>query len=190
MPAAAKKRAIHARTETSRDDWQTPAEVLDRVRAIDGIRLDPCTSKENPVGARRWCSPDAPVGSTLVPRNSGMGFLAYDGLEASWAIDGHISKNAIVFVNPPYGEIRKWAAKIVAEAKRCEIVSLVAARPEANWFRDLAWNSADAVCFWRGRVTFVGAPNPATFPSALVYHGHRARRFEAAFADAGKVIRL
>lgn len=164
-PAAVYHRSASS-SSTSSDEWCTPESVLERVRQVGDIMLDPCTSKENPVGAESIFTIDD------------------DGLAATWEFGG------LVFVNPPYSQAKLWAAKIAEEAIACEIVSLVAARPDTAWFRELCWDSADAVCFWRGRITFVGAPNPAPFPSCLTYHGPRVRRFERAFADAGKVIRL
>jgi site-specific DNA-methyltransferase (adenine-specific) len=153
----------------ARDDWQTPAVVLDRVRRVAPIGLDPCTAPSNPVGATTWIY-------------DGDGF---DGLAVTWCGFG------LVYANPPYSAMSTWAKKIVAEAQAgAEIISLVGARPDARWFFELAWDTAQAICFWKGRLRFVGAPSSAPFPSALVYHGPRPWAFEAAFADAGKVVRL
>lgn len=149
------------------DEWRTPDGVLERVRRIGPIGLDPCTSGENPTGAKSW----------LTERD--------DGLTTGWAGLG------LVYVNPPYSTAAAWAVKVASEAERgVEIVSLVAARPDSRWFDRLVWDTAQAVCFWKGRLRFVGAPSSAPFPSALAYHGHRPWDFEAAFADAGKVVRL
>jgi phage N-6-adenine-methyltransferase len=154
---------------TARDDWQTPEHVLMRVRSIGPIGLDPCTTIDNPVGARTYCDGD--------------------GLKLHW---GHEADGrGLVYCNPPYSQIGAWTDKIVTEAVGgAEIVSLVAARPDSKWFYRLVWDSAQAVCFWKGRLRFVGAPSSAPFPSAVVYHGRRQWAFEAAFHDAGRVVRL
>jgi len=97
----------------------------------------------------------------------------------------------LAFCNPPYSQVALWAAKIAEEAARkIEIISLVAARPGSRWFYRLVWSSAAAVCFWRGRLRFVGAASSAPFDSAVVYHGPRPWAFEGAFEGAGRVVRL
>lgn len=168
-----------ARTATGRDDWQTPPEVLERVRALGRIVLDPCTSEENPVGAAIFYT------------------KADDGLALSWFdVTNHTGFDGLVFVNPPYSKAKEWASKVCREAIwqdggfKSEIVTLCAARTDPAWFYTLCWSTAAAVCFWRGRLRFVGAPSSAPFPSCLVYHGPRPWAFESAFHDAGKVIRL
>jgi phage N-6-adenine-methyltransferase len=152
------------------DDWCTPPTVLARVRLVGPIALDPCTSADNPTRAASWSWPPA------------------NGLALSWL---GCSDGGLIFMNPPYSTAAAWATKAAAEAEAgCEIISLIAARPDSRWFSRLVWDSAQAVCFWRGRLRFVGAPASAPFPSALVYHGRRPWVFEGAFADAGRVVRL
>ena len=163
-----------ARTGTGRDDWQTPECALDRVRKVAPIRLDPCSSGDDLVGAYHSCTEG--------------------GIEFSWSDFMHTGLQSLwglVYVNPPYSHASEWAAKVAGEAsQKIEIVSLVPARPDARWFYRLAWDTAQAICFWKGRLRFVGAPSSAPFPSAFVYHGERPWAFEAAFHDAGKVVRL
>ena len=67
------------------------------------------------------------------------------------------------------------------------IIALVPARPDPKWFA-FCWDTAQAICFWRGRLKFVGAPSSAPFPSALVYWGPRAGNFYEAFKGVGKVV--
>lgn len=156
------------------DIWCTPDVVLERVRRVGPIGLDPCSSRDNPTGATShvW----APDG---------------DGLEFDWLDHMNAVGDGLVYVNPPYSEAAAWAEKVASESGRgLDIVSLVAARPDSRWFFRLVWDSAAAVCFWKGRLRFVGAPSSAPFPSAVVYHGAAPWVFEAAFHDAGRVIRL
>lgn len=40
---------------SAKDDWQTPAEVLELVRKVGPIVLDPCTTVDNPTGAALIC---------------------------------------------------------------------------------------------------------------------------------------
>lgn len=157
-----------ARTGTGRDDWCTPSVVLDRVRGIAPIVLDPCTNGMNPTGAQIFF-----VGEYD------------DGLSEDWHT--FTFRPELIYVNAPYSQMAKWAAKAADEAKGgARIVMLVPARTDTAWWR-AATSEADAVAFWRGRITFVGAPHPAPFPSAIIAYniGHRA--LKRAFGDVADV---
>ena len=172
-----------ARTASGRDDWQTPPHVLELVRSVAPIALDPCTSESNPTGAR-----------THVWWPNG------DGLAFDWASTG-----GLVYVNPPYSQIRKWLAKCAAESTRgAEIIALVPARTDTRaWHESVT--TADAICFWRGRLQFIDAATgkpaqvwsaakqrfvdaAAPFPSALVYWGWSSERFARVFEGRGMVV--
>lgn len=158
-----------------RMDWQTPDEVLDLVRKVNSITLDPCTSVDNPVGAYAFFTPQRPT-----TPHAGL-FQGPDGLLGMWA-----DYEGLVYVNPPYGrEISKWVTKAIAEATYdAEIVMLVPARTDTKWFQT-ALGSANGLLLWRGRMTFKGAPAPAPFPSAVFYWGENSLRFRKAFEDKG-----
>lgn len=160
---------------SSKDDWQTPDELLDLVRMVGPIGLDPCTTKANPVGARRF----------FTSSDNG---LAQLWEESALKTPYDAPNGEIAYVNPPYGRgIIEWVE--VCARSRCGMPSvlLVPARPDtAWWFRAL--ETASAVCFWRGRLTFKGAPAPAPFPSALFYFGPRKFRFADVFQDHGHVV--
>jgi len=154
------------RGQNARDDWQTPPEVLDLVRKVGPIGLDPCTVASNPVKAEYHFTKET------------------DGLWPNWRSSMHIG--AIAFVNPPYN--KTWYDKIELEMLReTPMIALLMAKPGAKWFQSLAVMS-HAVCFWSGRMTFGGAPDPAPFDSALLYHGPHPGRFRAAFAGKGWLV--
>jgi site-specific DNA-methyltransferase (adenine-specific) len=68
-----------------------------------------------------------------------------------------------------------------------EVVVLLPARTDTRyWHEQVA--QADAICFWRGRMTFVGAPAAAPFPTALVYFGPRPWDFQRVFTSKGMVV--
>lgn len=151
-------------------NWQTPAAVLNPVRCLGGnyIALDPCTTPDNPCNAAAFFTP------------------AVDGLAQDWSAHG-----GPIYVNPPYGRaLPPWVAKCHDEADRgCEIVLLIPARTDTRWWQDHIV-SADALCFWRGRLKFVGAKDAAPFPSALVYWGPRPLAFMTEFQPFGWVQNL
>lgn len=149
-------------------DWVTPQCVLERVRRVDDIALDPCTTLDNPC--------EASAVFTLERHD--------DGLTLGWGGYG-----GLVYTNPPYGrELPRWAAKATAEARLgAEIILLVPSRTDTRWW-GWSYDSCQAIAFWKGRLTFAGAPAPAPFPSCLFYWGERQGRFKRAFSDAARVI--
>ncbi len=167
-------------------NWQTPPGFLDVVRRMGPIGLDPCTTPDNPVGAGSFyhaLPTDCKVCAEIPP--------AGDGLALSWVSPvGHSwpAPKGLVFCNPPYGRgLGAWSAKMRDEAKRgAEIIGLLPARTDTKWWQDVT--SADAVCFWRGRLKFVGAPHAAPFPSAVPYWGPRAVEFRRIFSEFGWVV--
>lgn len=151
-------------------DWNTPENVLERIRAVDSIGLDPCSNASSIVNARA---------SYSLERGE-------NGLEHDWYRQG------LVFVNPPYGkELREqWADQIagfgafVRTRATDSLIALVPARPDTGWFRAMR-EYARLVYFWRSRITFINAPTAAPFPSALFYYGEHSGRFFEAFRDQG-----
>lgn len=152
------------------EHWPTPSEILDLVRQVNDIGLDPCSNSKSIVNAKK---------EFFFPR--------HDGLVESWA--GH---DGLVYVNPPYGrKIKKWAEKASGESTLgTEIIMLVPARTDTKWMHDFIFNSASAVCFWKGRIKFLGAQSSAPFPSAIVYWGSNVERFEEVFSTKGLVVRV
>jgi hypothetical protein len=159
---------VHAALNSSvKMDWQTPDSLLELVRKVGPIALDPCTVSDNPTQARAICTP------------------ANDGLQVEWS---RVTRTwpGLVYVNPPYGrELHKWIAKCVVEGRDgAEIVLLTPARTDTNWTH-MAATSAQVTLFWKGRLKFKGAKDAAPFPSALFYWGPRHERFREVFAGRG-----
>lgn len=147
-----------------RDDWETPDCVLERVRRVWPIALDPCAPLgRNPVGAKHTFDEST------------------DGLTASW-YDYTNGGEGLVFVNYPYSQ-KGWLEK--CDKSGCEVIALCPARTDTR-----AWHSVTptAVAFWKGRLTFRGAPAPAPFPSALLYWGRNPGAFRDAFEGVAKVM--
>ncbi len=162
---------------SEKGDWLTPPWVLDCVRKVDKIELDPCASsvKKYHLAARNLTIEDDGLAHTW--------FCGYEGL---------------VFVNPPYseGQVMKWALKATEEApKDVEIVMLLPAYLERQWWTKVLYPAFDTCCYLNRRVVFVdpetGKPgrNTGWFPSVVVYLGDRAKVFEKAFAGQGFFIR-
>lgn len=162
------------RNPNARDDWQTPEPILDRVRVLGPIGLDPASCDGNPTKARVF----------LTPERSGLG--------RPWTNSG------LVYCNPPYKTI--WYARAEMEARLgVEMVLNIMAKPGAGYFQALA-QFASRVCFWKGRIQYIdpitglpavngeGKPQLAGFDSAFLYFGSAVQRFHVAFADAGWIV--
>jgi phage N-6-adenine-methyltransferase len=154
---------------SEKHDWQTPDNLLDLVRKCSSsglIGYDPCTVDGNPCRAICYSRPDD------------------DGLSTRWW------GNGLVYCNPPYSNVSDWVNKATRESvEGAEIIMLVPARPDTRWWHDNIAIGADAVCFWKGRLKFKGAPASAPFPSAIVYWGSRVEVFERVFSPYGWVVR-
>ena len=158
-------------------NWETPDEVLEVIQSYRPIRLDPCTTKENPTMALEWYTPED------------------DGLSKNWEME----KGGLVYINPPYGRaIGKWVGKAVGEncsrpytqAIGAEIIMLLPARTDTSYWQYGVFPSANALCFVRGRIKFKGAKSGAPFPSAFAYFGDREDNFIEKFSSLGQCIAL
>ena len=124
----------------------TPGWLVEKIRALlGGIDLDPCTTSDNPVGAKRY--------------------FTDKGLEREWS-------GRTAFVNPPYGKAREpWVQKCICATGGMRVVLLMPAHPDTICFQMAASDAVD-VLFLRGRLKFgVLRPNrrqaAASHPSAL-----------------------
>lgn len=144
---------LRALSSADAKDVNTPRVILDAIKPMGPIGLDPFSNATSIVGAKlAWNEQD-------------------NSLVREWV--GH----GLVFSNPPFGDFIPIAlAKMIEQAKRgAEQITLLPARIETGWF-DTAAAAAD-VALWSGRVTFHGSPGNAPFPVCLLYFGDRRARF-------------
>lgn len=158
--------AIHFSSESP--EHYTPASILSAVQEVFGTipDLDPC-SNSGPC-------PNVKARTHFTE--------AENGLEQPW--------HGRVFLNPPYGRvIGEWTRKIRQEwqlGKVKELIALLPARTDTEWFNDLSRDTDDVVfCFLFGRLTFVGNTDPAPFPSLVAYFGPKHDLFAHVFASLG-----
>lgn len=154
-----------------RNTWNTPAALIDPLTVFAGgpVDLDPCSNPTSKVPARRE-------------------FMVEHGDDGLW-LPWHIPDVPVtVYVNPPFDDLKSWAEKAKKEAELgAEILFLLPARTDTKaWHEHVA--TANAVLFWRGRLTFLGAEHPAPFPVALAYWGPRVKRFMEVFGKHGLAV--
>ncbi len=157
---------------STRQDWETPDEILEVVRKVGPIVLDPCTTKTNPTQAEHFYTEEQ------------------DGLKTDWNWI-----NGVCFVNPPYGTaLQKWSTKIANEgstvcAQHTHLIALTPSRTDTIWWKRMAV-TANAIAFLDKRLTFKGAPNPAPFPSCLFYYGRSPIRFSRVLSGRALVVEV
>lgn len=151
-----------------RNDWCTPPEICSLVYSFFGgiPVLDPCGAQGQALKATRILH---------VPEDDG---LAYD-----W--------RGNVFCNPPYGKgVDRWIRKAGDSVPRASSLVLVPAAVSSNYWHELVFPVAVAICFFRGRITFVGGDHGAGFASAMLFYGDSdlRSRFRQVFSAAGYVV--
>jgi hypothetical protein len=161
-------RSVHHQSD--RENWCSPPEAVEPARkALGGkIWLDPCSNSKSIVGA---------VHSIVLP---------LDGLTLAWDAFGDTA-----YVNPPYGrKLPAWISRCIEHMAFMRIVGLITARPDTKWRQDLVMPTVTALCDLRGRLHFIGAKDPAPFPSSFPYWSpdRDADPFIAAFAGMGTIM--
>jgi phage N-6-adenine-methyltransferase len=152
------------------DEWCTPADVIEDVRAVLGtIELDPASNlfAQKRVKAKRYYT------------------IADDALTKQW-------KAQNVFMNPPYstGKILAFVKKLceeVAEGNVQQAILLTNSLTDTEWFHLAERNSA-AICFTRGRVKFLLDEEEGKSPTwgqSFFYFGDNAERFREIFGTRG-----
>jgi len=162
--------AAAARIQTP-DDLCTPTVVLEALRPLGPIHLDPCSNPWSIVPALHKLDGSSPE---------------QDGLGVSWR---ELAGDGLVYVNAPYGRGHTvpWAEKVARETRAgCEIVDLVKGDHSTEWWRMLR-EHARAIAYWRGRIGFLGGSHGSgNFASSLLYFGQRPHLFAhalEAYAD-------
>lgn len=133
------------RAERGKDEWLTPPGVI---RALGEFDLDPCAPRVRPweMAKQHYTFED-------------------NGLIKPWL--------GRVWCNPPYGdETGKWLGRCHGHGNA---IALTFARTETRMFHEHVWAVADAVFFFKGRLTFHhvnGEPGEASpAPSCLICFG-------------------
>ena len=127
------------------DLWSTPNSFYDKLNEEFHFTLDPCSTHDNHKCEKYFTKED-------------------DGLSKSWF-------GETVFCNPPYGrEIKNWVKKCYIESmqKDTNVVALLPARTDTEWFHTYIYNKAKEIRFVKGRLKFGDSKNSAPFPSMVV----------------------
>jgi hypothetical protein len=148
------------------DTGNTPEYILKPVREFfQSIDLDPCSNPGSIVNAKNnWKLPE------------------HDGLKENWFGN--------VFVNPPFGRpLKDWISKSFEENfyGRANVIMLCPANTDTKIFHEYVFPTATAVCFIKGRITFLNCTAPIYKPCCYIYWGDQPGRFTNYFAVMGHV---
>ncbi len=127
------------------DSWETPDGLFDDLNNDFHFTLDPASSEHNYKCEKHYTQEE-------------------DGLTKDWS-------GEIVFINPPYSQIKIWVEKAYNEwlNHNVMIIMLLPARTDTKWFHKYIYNQVGIeIEFIKGRLKFKGARNSAPFPSMLV----------------------
>jgi len=121
------------------DEWETPQDLFNKLNQEYNFTLDPCATKENAKTTKYYTKEQ-------------------NGLLKSW-------KNEIVFVNPPYSNIKEWAKKCANEYinNKTTIILLIPSRTDTIYFHNYILPYAKLI-FIKGRLHFNNSKNCAPFP--------------------------
>lgn len=158
----AKKTGAAMNRGSSRQDWCTPPEFLAAVKARFGfIGFDLAASAANAVATSYFTEQD-------------------NSLVQNWEriVTCKQLPVRVAFCNPPYSDIRPWAAKCegVRHLPRWTLL-LVPASVDAEWYTDHVHGKA-FVAPLRSRIKFVGAKDPYPKSLMLAAYGFSVSGFE------------
>lgn len=131
--------------QSGKDDWETPQALYDVLDAEFKFTVDVCANPQN-AKCRRFFSPEQ------------------NGLLQDW-------RGETAWCNPPYStKLQDAFVRKAYESTRdadTTVVALLPARTDTKRFHEYILGKAE-IRFLPGRITFVGAENPAPFPSMIV----------------------
>jgi len=133
------------------DNYITPKWLIDELKQEFDIKLDVCTTKDNPLDIPQF-----------------FWYPEWDGLNAcsewqTWS-----------YCNPPYSDVACWVHMAWSEYmyRGIKSILLLPARTDTKWFHEYIYKKPyTEIRFLKGRLKFEGMQNSAPFPSMLVIFG-------------------
>jgi DNA N-6-adenine-methyltransferase (Dam) len=155
------------------DEWGTPVEIIEPVRAFYGGQID--------------CDPATNLVAQRIVRATIYYTKEQDGLRQPWP--------GKTLLNGPYSNLAPWVNKLISEyeaGRATEVVTLTNGALGTEWFNVLLGAAARA-CILRDRQRFLlngEARNSPITGQVLFYFGPRFSDFTRAFRPLGRVVRM
>lgn len=140
-------REVYSRTEKTIDHWETPDYFFKLLDDEFHFTLDPCASDFNHKCKKYYT-------------------IKEDGLKQDWS-------NEVVFVNPPFSNIKEWVKKCYQEGlkENTIVVMIIPSRTDTQYWHEFVMSAVE-IRFCEGRVNFLRngekPKNGSTFPLAVV----------------------
>ena len=154
-------------------EWATPPEIFEPLNKEFGFTLDVCATRENAKckryfskeddtfkqdwKGRCWMNPVYGIPENPCPKDRSK-CKKKKCIKRGYHIDTYIP-GALDFVEKAYWEVLRGYSECV--------VCLLPVRSDTVWWHRRVMYAAE-IRFIEGRITFVGAPAPAPFPSVIV----------------------
>ena len=146
-----------AKFASENESWETPESVFRPLDDEFHFTLDVCATPEN-TKCRRFLTRQE------------------DGLSQNWS--------GVCWMNPPFGEQRKWVEKAYQEAQRgCIVVCLLPARTNTKWWYNYC--RLGEIRFIQGRPRFKGAKYGLPQPLAIVIFPQCPDRPKVSYFELG-----
>lgn len=149
------KANLDAMLSSDNQCWNTPHLIRDFIHDLPGWSKDGRGTFTDP------CHNENSIMDAAVTYD-----VEQDGMQHPWFDRA--------FVNSEYGDaLPIWVDECVARWThyRTEVVGLWPARTDTEFFQGKIMPTASAILFLAGRLTFLGAKDPAPFPSYLPFWG-------------------
>ena len=129
------------------DNYITPDWLIEDLKKEFDIKLDVCTTKENPLNIPQF-----------------FWYPEWDGL------NGCSDWQTWSYCNPPYSQVHAWVHRAFHERSYGNgTVMLLPARTDTRWFHEYIYNKPNIeIRFIKGRLKFKGTKHSAPFPSMIV----------------------
>lgn len=131
------------RFRSTRQDWETPDDLFEKINSMFHFTRDACASPENTKCQDFWSESDSCLDKEK-----------WDGV--NW-------------LNPPYKNMKQFIRKAYEQRHNAITVVLVPARTNTRWWHD--WCMKGEVFFICGRPKFKGCIHGLPQPLALVVFG-------------------
>ena len=159
--------------EGSYQHWNTPGWLLDLVREVSPIKLDPCSNQ--------WSTVDA--GYEILEVENGLNEKRYH-----W---GQLAQGGLIYLNPPYNDPSPWVERALFVAQQgAEIMLCLPTSHSTDWWRSLA-RGCEGLCLMKRRVNFLreGKENGSSrHETTIFYLGKQAKKFHRIFLPQGLVM--
>lgn len=153
------EQVYNSRTETSRDDWETPNDFYFRLDEEFNFAFDLAANSENSKVGDFYLGPGSLFSEDALDDN----VTWFDYMGETWRYS---------WLNPPFNKARDFLAKVKDETARFPlgVVMLLPASVDTKWFHEEVVPFANEIRIVKGRLAFSGQSGNNTGTVVCVFH--------------------